>query len=397
METRRDIVVVGGGLAGYAAALGCARLGLETLLLAPPAPSDGRSTAIIGDSVSYLRGLGIALESLEQAQPLEAMRIVDDTGRLLRAPSVEFRASEIDLPAFGYNVLNADLGAALRKAADEVGSRLEIRSEAAEGLETTADHAILRLANATVRTRLVVGADGRRSVVREHAGISIREWRYPQTAIVLNFAHDKSHDGVSTEFHTRTGPFTTVPLPGRRCSLVWVESPEEALRIQGRSRSDLSRLVEERMHSILGAVEIEDGWQAFPLQGAIASRMTAGRVALVGEAAHVSPPIGAQGLNLGLRDAAALVAALGRHRDDPGGASMLADYEAQRRIDVATRSTGVDWLNRSLLTDLLPVQAARSVALGLVGRSSFLRRLMMREGMSPGSSLRGHRHDTASV
>ncbi|MBB3953057.1 UbiH/UbiF family hydroxylase [Aureimonas jatrophae] len=388
METRRDAVVVGGGLAGYAAALGLARAGLDTLLLAPGAQFDRRSTAIIGDSVEYLEGLGIPLRHLSNAQPLEAMRIIDDTRRLFRAPNVEFRASEIDLPSFGYNILNADLGDALRAAAERCTGTLEIRSEPAASIEISDAYATVRCGDASVRCRLLVGADGRKSSIRERSHISVREWAYPQTAIVLNFQHERTHDGTSTEFHTRTGPFTTVPLPGRRSSLVWVETPHVASEIENGTPAELSRMVEERMHSILGAVDVEEGWQAFPLQGAIAGRMTGPRVALVGEAAHVSPPIGAQGLNLGLRDAAALVAAAKRHRDDPGGNAMLADYEGQRRIDVTTRSAAVDWLNRSLLTDLLPIQAARTVALGIVGRSSLLRRALMREGVSPGSSLR---------
>lgn len=388
METRRDAVIVGGGLAGYAAALGLARAGLDTLLLAPNASLDRRSTAIIGDSVEFLKELGIPLRSMSSAQPLEAMRIIDDTRRLFRAPSVEFRACEIDLPAFGYNILNADLGEALREAAKRTGANLEIRTEPASAIETSESHVVVRVGDDAVRCRLIVGADGRRSVVRTQSGIATREWTYPQTAIVLNFSHERAHDGISTEFHTRTGPFTTVPLPGRRSSLVWVEAPRAAAEIANAPRAELSRMVEERMHSILGAVDVAEGWQAFPLQGAIADRMVGDRVALVGEAAHVSPPIGAQGLNLGLRDAAALAAAARRHRDDPGGSAMLADYESQRRVDVSTRSAGVDWLNRSLLTDFLPVQAARTVALSLVGRSSLLRRVLMKEGVSPGSSLR---------
>lgn len=388
METRRDAVVVGGGLAGYATALGLAQIGLDTMLVAPTAPEDRRSTAIIGDSIGYLERLGISLPHRSDAQPLEAMRIIDDTRRLFRAPSVEFRASEIDLPAFGYNILNADLAAALRDAAATLSSHLEIVETPASTLAPVVDAAMLQVGDMSIRARLVVGADGRNSLVRTQAGIPVRDWSYPQTAIVLNFSHERGHDAMSTEFHTRTGPFTTVPLPGRRSSLVWVVAPDEADAIRGMPHAEVSRMVEERMHSILGRVEVEDGWQPFPLKGAIAQRMTSDCVALVGEAAHVSPPIGAQGLNLGLRDAEALVGAAERHRDDIGGPAMLADYETRRRIDVLSRSTGVDWLNRSLLTDFLPVQAGRSIALGLMARSPLLRRTLMREGVSPGSAFR---------
>lgn len=386
---RREIAVIGAGLSGFSAALAFAERGFDTVLLAPAAPADARSTALIGESVAFLESIGVWPLLEPDAQPLAAMRIVDDTGRLARAPSVEFRASEIGRASFGSNVLNARLHAALREVAGHLSARLEIVEEALEDLQVEGEDAVLRAAGGrTFRVSLVVGADGRQSVVRRSAGIEMRSWTYPQSAIVLNFSHAQDHGATSTEFHRATGPFTQVPLPGRRSSLVWVKEPEIAALVPDLKREALSRMVEDRLHSILGAVEVEDGMQVFPISGGNAAALTGPRVALVGEAAHVFPPIGAQGLNLGLRDAAAIVEAAARRRDDPGAPEVLARYEAARRGDVASRSTGVDLLNRSLLTGFAGAQIGRAAGLGALSAIAPLRRFAMREGLSPGSGLR---------
>ena len=386
---RREVAVIGGGLAGTSAAIGLAKAGFDTVLIAPPAPQDRRSTALIGSSLDFLGRCGLS-EAIEAVgEPLRVMRIVDDTMRLFRAPNAEFHASEIDRDGFGINILNADLMTILREATESLGDRLTILPDALEGIETSADHAHLSLSSgASVRANLVVGADGRRSRVREAAGIALRSWSYPQSAIVLNFRHQRDHDGVSTEFHTRTGPFTQVPLPGRRSSLVWVERPETAELITAARPDRLSRMIEEKMHSILGAVEVDGDVQSFPLSGASATRFGAERSVLIGEAAHVFPPIGAQGLNLGLRDVADLIEVATRHRDDLGGQALIAAYGRARSGDVATRTAAVDLLNRSLLSSFLPVQIARSLGVGLLSRVPVLRRSVMREGIEPGSSLR---------
>lgn len=390
-QLKRDIAVVGGGLAGYATAIGLAAEGIDTVLVAPtPSRPDGRSTALIGPSIAFLERLG-ALEAVRaKGEPMSAMRIVDDTGRLLRAPTLTFEAAEIGLDAFGYNILNADLLAILHARAEELADRLTLVDGGARRLETSDDRATLTLDDGTtVVACLVIGADGRKSMVREQAGIALRDWSYPQSAIVLNFSHERAHGGISTEFHTATGPFTQVPLPGRMSSLVWVETPDAADLIVDLKPERLQQMIETRLHSILGAVTVDGSAQRFPLSGATALQMTAKRVALVGEAAHVFPPIGAQGLNLGLRDAAAIVAAASGSRDDPGAAGALARYATARRGDVASRTFGVDLLNRSLLAGYLPAQAARTLGLSAMAAVPLLRRFLMREGVSPGAGLFG--------
>lgn len=386
---RREIAVIGGGLAGTATALALERAGFDTVLVAPDAPADRRSTALIGRSVAFLSDLGIFEALGSKAEPLAVMRLIDDTRRLLRAPTVEFRASEIGLSAFGYNVLNSDLLAALQAQAADA-PQLERRDTVARSYQIEGERAVVELADGgSLAVDLVVAADGRRSPMREAAGIGLREWSYPQSAIVLNFGHRIDHRSISTEFHTRSGPFTQVPLPGRHSSLVWVEEPKLAELYAELAPDKLSRMIEDRMQSILGEVTVEEPIQRFPLSGASVDRFTGDRLALVGEAAHVFPPIGAQGLNLGLRDCEDIVRLACESRDDPGARVTLLRYDASRRSDVRSRTIGVDLLNRSLLADFLPSQMARSVGLGAMRALPLLRQFAMREGLSPGAGLTG--------
>ncbi len=385
--TEAQIAVAGAGPSGMAAAILFARHGFDTVLIAPPAAaSDGRTTALLESSVEMLKALGLWEAIVPKAAPLAHMRIVDATDRLIRAPEVVFNASELKLPAFGYNIENRDLNAVLAEACGHEARLTRLESRVCD-VSISGDRAILALdGGASVHAALVVGADGRRSRVREAAGIEVSEWRYPQSALVLNLDHRVPHRDHSTEFHTRTGPFTLVPLPGRRSSLVCVERPETVEELMALSDAALAVEIERRACSIYGAMTVSSTRQSFPLGGMTAKRVVADRVGLIGEAAHVFPPIGAQGLNLGLRDVAMLgeiVAEAKAHGRDIGAADVLARYERMRRPDILSRTAAVDLLNRSLLSDLLPVQAGRSFGLYLAGRVGPLRRFLMREGIAP--------------
>ena len=202
---------------------------------------------------------------------------------------------------------------------------------------------------------------------------------------MLNFGHSREHGFISTEFHTETGPFTQVPLPGNRSSLVWVVKPETAEELAALDDAALSVRVEQKMQSMLGRVSVEPGRQVYPLSALMPARFAQDRIALVGEAAHVFPPIGAQGLNLGIRDVEDIVRTASEYRDDPGSPAALAAYDRRRRPDVLARSTAVNLLNVSLLSDMLPAQMARSAGLGVLGALAPLRAFFMREGMQPGS------------
>jgi 2-octaprenyl-6-methoxyphenol hydroxylase len=386
-----EIAVVGAGAAGLSAALAFARDGFRTVLVGQPAAvRDGRTVALLAGSVRLLEALGVWPEVMPDAAPLETMRLVDDTGSLFRPPPVAFRSSEIGLPAFGWNVENAALIEHLQTAASRAGNLAHVPSPALS-FEPTASGARLTLADgSTIDAALVVATDGRRSVLREAAGIRTRSWSYPQQALTTILAHDRSHRDTSTEFHTRRGPFTLVPLPGKRSSLVWVTAPEEAGRLGAMSDELLALAVEKQAQSILGRMRIDGPRGIVPMTGLSVEQFTASGLALVGEAAHVFPPIGAQGLNLGFRDVAALRDAIVDARSTghaPGSERVLSAYRRGRALDVVLRTNAVDSLNRTLLSGLLPVDLVRGAGLLLLANFGPLRRAAMREGIGPSLGL----------
>ena len=313
------------------------------------------------------------------------MQIVDDSGSLFRPPPVSFSAAEIGLEAFGWNVENGVLVSRLAAAARQRGlthaDDQALRYDAVDGAAE-----ITLASGSSLRASLIVAADGRRSRLREQAGIRARSWSNPQSALTTILAHERDHRDTSTEFHTRSGPFTLVPLPGRRSSLVWVVRPQEAERLAGLDDEALSLAVERQAQSLLGHMRIDGPRAVVPLNGLSVERYGARRLALVGEAAHVFPPIGAQGLNLGLRDVAALRDAVIDARDageDIGGDDALARYQRRRDLDVRLRSAAVNGLNRTLLTDFLPIDFLRGLSLLALAGIGPLRRAAMREGVLP--------------
>ena len=258
-----------------------------------------------------------------------------------------------------------------------------------EGIDIGEQHATLRLKSGSrITARLVIGADGHRSLCRTAAGIDTVGWRYPQSALTLNIGHTRLHDFISTEFHTESGPFTLVPLPGARSSIVWVGDTAQIDRLAALDDTSLAQQVEQRSHSILGKISVEQGRGVFPLAVESARSFGINRIALIGDAAHRLPPIGAQGLNLGLRDAATIAELVTQARGgDPGNADLLARYDRLRRVDVTSRTVAVDLLNRSLLSGFLPVQGARGFGFYLINRIGPLRRAVMREGVAPMTAL----------
>ncbi len=387
-----DVFVAGAGLAGLAAAIDFAKAGFSVVSCgATDRLGQGRTVALLDRSIDFLAALDVWRGVQPLAAPMRALRIIDDAGALFAPRPVEFRADEIGLDAFGWNVENAVLADALADAADALPNLRRVESRAAS-FDLAPESAGVVLADGRrFAARLIVGADGRGSPARKAAGIEARTHLYPQSALTAFLAHARSHEDCSTEFHTRQGPFTLVPLPAGpsapfRSSLVWAMSHAEAARRVALDDEALAEEIERQARSMLGAVRIEGARGAFPMARQWVRRLAATRLALVGDAAHAFPPIGAQGLNLGLRDVKGLVAAAreaAARGDDIGGAATLQRYSRSRGLDIALRTCAVDGLNRSLIAHFAPIDAVRALGLLALGAIGPLRRMAMREGVAP--------------
>lgn len=381
------IVIVGTGPAGLAAALAVAQLGQPVTIVGPePRLDDCRTTALMRPAIDFLNGLGIGEALREISAPLVTMRIADATNRLIRSPTVSFHANEINEDFFGLNIPNAGLNRILGDAV-AASPLVAWHRQLVRRWAPAADHVRITLDDGCViSAKLAVAADGRHSLAREAAGISVRTKSLPQSALVLNFAHERHHGFVSTELHTEYGPCTQVPLPGGyRSSLVWVMRPADAARLAAADDASVSQQLEERQQSFLGKVTVEPGRQVYPLTFIQPTSFAARRIALVGEAAHVFPPITAQGLNLGIRDVRDIVDVIARFHQDPGNEMAMSAFNRKRRPDILARSNAVNIVNSTLLSSFLPAQLVRSLGLTMLDSVPVLRAFFMREGMSPGS------------
>lgn len=389
-------MVAGGGPAGLATALALAHDRIATVVMAPPHRPlgdklDSRTAALLGGSIDLLRNLGAWDGCRAASAPLAAIRIVDDTGGWPRAPEVLFAARDAGLDAFGFNVPNTVLVEQLLAAARRTPLITLVETAAVTRLEADATAVTATTTEGrSVAAVLAVAADGSNSLGRDSAGIGVTRWSYDQAAVTAQFEHGRDHEGISTELHRPAGPLTVVPMPGRASSLVWVERPEVAARLATFDAEAFRAELEQRLGGLLGRIGAIGPRGMFPLSGLTADVFGRHRVALVGESAHVVPPIGAQGLNLGLRDAATIAeiaadaAAAG---DDIGGPAVLDAYSRRRAADVRTRAFAVDLLNRSLLTPLVPVHLLRGLGLAALRSIAPLRRLVMREGIAPSAAL----------
>ncbi|MFN3746436.1 MAG: FAD-dependent monooxygenase [Hyphomicrobiaceae bacterium] len=384
-----EVLVVGTGPAGLVAALAMAQAGLTTIAVGPtidPA-RDTRTTALFTGSVALLHNLGLSARLAPAMVPMTGLRLIDDTGGIWRAPEILFRAEELGLEQFGINIDNAALNTALLAAAQDQAGLQRVEATVAPGFALDRDIAAIRLSDGgTISARLIIGADGRGSLCRREARIEAHNSPYPQSAVATRFHHTRPHDGISSEFYRPAGPLTTVPLIGLESSLVWVETPEEARRLMDLGEAAFIQTLDDRLQGLLGAVTSIGPRASFPLVRMAADRLGAHRIALIGEAAHVIPPIGAQGLNLSLRDIATLAELVTRARTlgaDIGGDAVLNAYDTERHSDIASRTAMVDTLNRSLISDFLPLHLVRGASLHAINTIPWLRRLVMREGLHP--------------
>ena len=383
-----DCIVAGAGPAGLAAACLLAVEGRNTALAAraPGDAADPRTVALMAPSIRMLEYLGVWPGALKDAtQPLRKLRLVDDTGSAMQAPSITFDPAELGEEAFGWNVPLALLVPALHARARDLGVTLLAADVA--GAETASGHVLVHLGDGTAHeARVVLAADGRNSILRDAAGIKVNRWAYEQMALATSFDHSGTHDGISTEYHRQAGPFTTVPLPGNRSALVWMERPARATELMALGDRDLAAEIQIGTHGELGRITSIGQRRLFPMEGLTARDFARHRIILVGEAGHVVPPIGAQGLNMSLRDAAQ-AADLMEGEDDPGSDDILHDYDALRRRDVQPRQQVIDVMNRSLLSHNILLESGRAVGLNLISRFGPLRRAVMGYGLAPSSGL----------
>lgn len=390
-----DILVSGGGIAGLVAAAVFARAGLS-VLVADPKPvvaeadedgSDLRSTAFLRPSTELLADAGLWDALAPHATPLDALRVIDTTGwpPEVRAERV-FHSTDLGDAPFGWNLPNwlirREIVAAL-EAARAVDLRL---GQSVTRLLTRNREALAWLSDGTrVSARLIVAADGRNSFVRETAGIGVHTTRYGQKAIACAVTHSAPHGAVSTEIYNQGGAFTLVPLPeheGQPASaVVWMNPGAEAQRLFMAPKAEFNAVATERSAGILGPLSLASPRRIWPIVTQRAERLTAERIALVAEAAHVMPPIGAQGLNTSLTDIRALRDAALAHVADPGAPEALAAYARARSRDIHLRAQAIDLFNRVCRSGEAPVQALRLAGLKLVHDIAPVRRTVMRAGL----------------
>jgi 2-octaprenyl-6-methoxyphenol hydroxylase len=337
-------------------------------------------------SIRLLEHLGVWTEGLQAfCAPLKQLHLRDDTGNMVSAPDLRFSAHEASLDAFGWNVPLVNLLPNLRKSAESYGVEF-INDEVAEISISETRVNVVGKTGIQVEAAFAVAADGRNSLLRKAAGISVTEWSFDQSALVTRFKHSRHHEFVSTEWHKLGGPFTTVPLPGNSSALVWMDKPAKIEAAMMLDLKTLARDIQLMNHGDLGLVSEVVQPHSFAMRGVKAEGFAAKRSFLVGEAAHVFPPVGAQGLNMSLRDVGHMLDVVLRH-DDTGGDAAMKAYDALRRNDVLPRQAAISMMNRSLLADVLPPHLARAAGLAAVAWVQPLRNFAIREGLSPSGGL----------
>lgn len=381
-----DVLIVGGGPVGLTLALALAQSarGIKVGLVDRrplTVPRDNRASAIVAGVRRVFEALSVWPQMAAEAQAITAMRITDSgKGDISRPNFLTFDGDVAPGEAFAHMVPNRITGQVLLDAvrdAISVIAPVEITGFSADG-----NAGRLVLADGRILSApLVVAADGGQSTLRGMAGIGVIAHDYGQTGLVTTIAHELPHDGVAYEHFRPAGPFASLPLPGNRSSLVWTERSEDALRFLGLDNMALANEIEAVMGSTLGAVTVEDKLMGFPLKLQIARDFVAPRLALAGDAAHVVHPIAGQGLNLGLKDVAALAEAMVdaiRLGLDHGSDEVLGRYQSWRRLDTASMAAMTDGLNRLFSNDVAPVRALRDFGLGLVDRAGPIKAALIR-------------------
>jgi 2-octaprenyl-6-methoxyphenol hydroxylase len=398
-DQRIDIVIAGGGFAGLSLAIALRQgLGPSTaIMVADPTlgkghDGDERASAIVAAARRLFETLGVWQSAADEAQPILDMAVTDSRVEDAVRPVFLTFAGDVEPgEPFAHMIENRFLLDALEKKAHEVGVGLratavkDFVAPSARAMEPGGDGAAIRVGLAdggTISARLLVAADGARSSIRERAGIAVHGWEYGQSAIVTTVSHERDHEGRAVEHFLPAGPFAILPLKGRRSSIVWTETTKEAERIIALPDDAFHAELEQRFKLHLGDISAVGTRRAHPLGFFVARSFIAERIALVGDAAHLIHPIAGQGLNMGMRDIAALAEVIvdaARLGLDIGGAEVLERYQRWRRFDTMTMGVMTDGLNRLFSNRSAVLRLVRDVGLGLVDRVPNLKQLFIRE------------------
>ncbi|MEL6205389.1 MAG: FAD-dependent monooxygenase [Pseudomonadota bacterium] len=395
-RTETDVFIAGGGIAGLTAALAVARTGMRVVLAAPARPitapaedgSDLRSTAFLQPARQLMDEIGLWSALASDAVPLEGLRLIDTVGWPPEIKDTrEFRANDLGASCFGWNLINWRVSAALMSVLDEeplVDMRFGRRFAS---MLTRRSGVIVRLSDGeSVAARLVVAADGRNSAVRAAAGIGVDTTRYGQKALAFTVTHPVPHGNVSTEIYNSGGPFTMVPLPDQSdrpaSAIVWMNPGPKALALASADPVAFEAEMSARSAYHLGPLALTSARRVWPIVSQRARALTAERTAILAEAAHVVPPIGAQGLNTSLNDVAALRDVIAVSPEALGGPDMLAQFARARTLDMQARVAAIDLFNRVTRSGAPRMQAFRRNALKAIYDIRPLRQAVMRAGMA---------------
>src|SRR5580700_1255329 len=389
MTAQRSIVIGGGAFAGLALAVALRQgLGAEIpIIVADPAlgtrPSrDPRATAIVAACRRLFETLGAWQAVSDEAQPILDMVVTDSRLEDATRPAFLTFAGDVEPgEPFAHMVENRHLIDALVVRTEAEG--VELSANAVTDFVLRADGVDVTLADGSViAASLLVAADGARSKLRERAGIATHGWEYDQSGIVVTVGHERDHQGRAEEHFLPAGPFAILPLKGRRSSIVWTETAQDAQRIVALPDDAFHAELEQRFKLQLGEIKVLGARRVHPLGFFVARSFIAGRIALIGDAAHVIHPIAGQGLNMGLKDVAALAEVIvdaARLGLDPGSATVLERYQRWRRFDTVTMGIATDGLNRLFSNRSDVLRLVRDIGLGLVDRVPNLKRLFIRE------------------
>jgi len=394
-RTTTDVLISGGGVAGLTAAAAFGAAGYRVICVDPTPPvtsdtedgADLRTTAFLHPSIPVLQAAGLWARLEPHAAALQVMRIIDAGGPVAEPRlTKDFDAADISDQPFGWNLPNWLLR---REMVGRIAELPNVDFRPGTGtvrLMTRTDEALVALSDGTqVRARLVIAADGRNSVVRQALDIPVKTLRYGQKALAFAVSHPVPHQNVSTEIHRSGGPFTLVPLPDRDglpCSaVVWMETGPEIARLQALPVAAFEAEMNIRSCQILGPLTLASRLTVWPIISQIAERMSGERCALIAEAAHVVPPIGAQGLNMSLADLTALLDLANADPDTLGSAKMLDAYHRKRHWEVQARVTGIDALNRASMMGAQPLRDLRATALNALYSAAPVRKTLMKAGL----------------